>query len=345
SSRAAKPAAAPGRAGGPAPAGLGSLLALAFPDRVAKRGEAKEDRPRPGSARFRLPSGRTLGAEGSLAAWPWIVALDADAGMAEGRVYAGAGLTEADALAALAPLITEELRIEWRGLGYRARRVRAALSIVLSETALGALPREEVARAFLERLRAEGLAILPLEGEAGAFLARLRWWRANSRSLGGAGLPDLTEEALAANAAEWLAPFIDPNPEAVLDARGLRRALETLLGHGLRSRFEAEAPETIELPSRARRRLEYAPDRDPAVEARIQELYGLSVHPRILGRPVVFRLLSPAGRPVQVTADLPGFWRGAWTEVRKELRGRYPKHAWPEDPLHAAPATGAPRRR
>ncbi len=336
----------PGKPGpGKGKPGLGALLARAFPDRLGRRTEARAGNTKTGTALFRLPSGRTLRAEGNLASEAWILALDADAGSAEGKVYAGIGLGEADALTALSPILGERLHIEWRGLGYRARSLRMAGAIVLSETALGSLPRGEIAKAFIARLEAEGLGILPWEEGDGAgpraFLARLRWWTANSPSFWGREAASLGEAELLSKAGTWLGPSVGTAQDGVLDGRSLRRALEGLLDQAQRHRLEEEAPELLALPSGARRRLEYAPDRDPALETRVQELFGLKLHPRILGRPVVFRLLSPAGRPIQVTADIPGFWRSAWAEVRKELRGRYPKHSWPEDPWNAqGPKTG-----
>lgn len=342
------------------PFGLGRLLAAAFPDRIGKRIEYRGP-----SAVFRLPSGRSLSASGSLAQSSWIVAAEADAGAAEGRVYAGAALGEADALAALEPSMREELAIEWKGMSYRARRQRRAGAIVLRETAAGALGREEVARALAGRVAAEGIGILPWgegPGSATAFLARFRYWARASRPAtppaartserdaeaprAFAALAD--DAALAAWAEEWLCPFVGAGPDEVLDGASLRRALEAMLDRATRARLDRDAPERLRLPSGAERAVDYS-GTTPTVEGRVQEFFGLSEQPFVLGQAVLLRLLTPAGRPLQVTADLPGFWRGSWAEARKELRGRYPKHEWPEDPARAAPSvrglkTGGKRR-
>jgi len=324
---------------GPAAEGaaLGPLFAAAFPDRVAKRVEYRGS-----EALFRLPSGRALAASGSLAQSPWIVAAEADAGESTARVHSGIALGETDALAALAPQLREIEELEWEGLSYRARRLRLAGAISLSETAAGELPRGTVAAALARRVAAEGLGILPWgEGpqSPAAFLARLRFWA--SRAGGAAAFE---EAALAAGAAEWLGPFVEPRSSCVLTEAALRSALEAMLGRADRARLDREAPARLRLPSGSERPIDYSGAR-PSVSARVQEFFGLSEHPAAAGMPLVLELLSPAGRPVQVTADLPGFWRGSWAEARKELRGRYPKHEWPERPWEAAPSRSGTKRR
>ncbi|MBL8966555.1 MAG: hypothetical protein JNG85_06045, partial [Spirochaetaceae bacterium] len=232
-------------------------------------------------------------------------------------------------------------------LSCRARRRRRAGAILLAETALGAPSARDAALSLAARVAAEGLGILPWE-EAGAgdFLARARWYAARLAERGARGgeggeaatFEALSEAALRADAAAWLGPFVSGGPGPVLTGSALRRALEALLPYAARAALDREAPERVELPSGSSRPVLYAAGADPVVEARVQEFYGLAEHPRLCGRPLVLRLLSPAGRPLQVTADLPGFWRGSWAEARKELRGRYPKHDWPEDPAAAAPS-------
>ena len=305
------------------------------------------------------------GAGGSLAARPGA----AD----EGTVFSGAVLAEEEALEALASLIEDKVELEWEGLSCRARRRRRAGSILLSETPLGPPSPEAAGLALAARVAAEGLRILPWEegggasgaGSAGAFLARARWYlaaksgaaaRRGAAGRGGAAAepgsldaaargsqdgeawPDLSDETLAAEAGRWLAPFVQGGTGPVISGGALRRALEALFPYRLRAELDREAPERLGLPSGSSRPVLYGEGPAPVVEARVQEFYGLAEHPRIAGRPVTLRLLTPAGRPLQVTADLPGFWRGSWAEARKELRGRYPKHDWPEDPAAAAPS-------
>jgi ATP-dependent helicase HrpB len=337
--------------GGPAaPPSMGGLLAEGFPDRVAKRlervsaglgGNGDE-------AVFQLPGGRKLRARGGLAASAWIVAADADAGGQAGRgnemgrVLAGAELTEDEALEALGRMICDETVLIWDGLVPKARARRRAGSILLAERPLGKVPPERIAEALATRIASEGLGILPWEeGRAKGLLARMRWYGRVSRA---EGWPELTDESLAAAAASWLGPFVAGGGPAVT-AAGLAHAVAALVPAGMRRAFERDAPERMELPSGSSRELDYASaakgpggeEGGPLLEARPQELYGLSVHPRVLGRPVLVRLLSPAQRPIHTTSDLPAFWRGAWAEVRKDLRGRYPRHDWPVDPSTARP--------
>ena len=334
---------------------LGPLLASAFPDRIGRRQETRSSGRRPDSASFKLASGRVLEARGLLAQSPWIVAVDADAGQDSGRVYSGAPIAVAEAESSLAAVVKADVRIEWRGLSYRARRVRHAGAIILSETALGLLPIEEVAQALTLRLSSEGFGILPWdEGGAGEYLGRLRWW-AERRTAGDStaarpAAPDsreplrFDEAELLAATDKWLVPFVRRGPGPVIDGHSLRRGLESLLPFDLRKELDRRAPARLLLPSGSHRAISYAAGSPPLVEAPVQEFFGLDSHPLVDGLPVVLRLLSPAGRPLQVTSDLPGYWRGSWAQTRRDLRGRYPKHDWPEDPA-AARIPGLPRPR
>ncbi|MGO8695455.1 MAG: ATP-dependent helicase HrpB [Rectinemataceae bacterium] len=331
----------------------GPLLAAAFPDRIAKRQESRDASHRPESAPFKLVSGRLLAARGRLAESSWIVAVDADAGREIGRVYAGSPLAEEEALAALSPVTSEDIELEWTRMRYKARRIRRAGTIILSETAIGALSKEEVGEALAARIEAEGLGLLPWEeGGAAEFLQKLRWWaaRRTGRTAGdeaaaesGGGLR-FDDAALVAGLREWLLPFVERGPGTVLGGESLRQALEALVPFRLGAELEREAPAKLRLPSGISRPIHYAADSAPFVESKVQDFFGLDRHPTAGGVPIVLKLLSPAGRPLQVTSDLPGFWRGSWAEVRKELRGRYPKHAWPEDPAVFG-STGLPRGR
>ena len=194
---------------------------------------------------------------------------------------------------------------------------------------------------ILGSLRAEGLGILPWDEGAADSLARLRLFAAAGH-LDGASL---TDAALAAKAAQWLCPFLATGGGPVLYGPSLKRAVAALLPRELRTKLESAAPERISLPSGSSRTIDYRSPGGPSVEARVQEFFGLSEHPRVLGQPLVLRLLDPGGKPLQVTSDLPGFWRGSWVQARKELRGRYPRHEWPEDPSSAAPSRSGIKKR
>jgi ATP-dependent helicase HrpB len=154
---------------------------------------------------------------------------------------------------------------------------------------------------------------------------------------------------MAANPGEWLAPVLRGKTAlAQVTGEDLARALLAFLPHALSRRLDAEAPSHFTVPTGSRIMIDYAAEGGPAAAVKVQELFGLGAHPKIAsGRvPLTLSLLSPAGRPIQVTKDLPSFWRGSWAEVKREMRGRYPKHAWPDDPLAAAPTRRAkPRTR
>jgi ATP-dependent helicase HrpB len=150
--------------------------------------------------------------------------------------------------------------------------------------------------------------------------------------------PDLSNEGLARNAAEWLEPLLmDKTARAELTADVLSDAVMNLLPWNLRKRLDAEAPTHFTAPTGSAVPIDYDAEQGPTVSIRVQELFGLATHPTIAGGrvPLVLELLSPAHRPVQVTRDLPGFWRGSYADVKTEMRGRYPKHPWPDDPLAA----------
>jgi ATP-dependent helicase HrpB len=198
---------------------------------------------------------------------------------------------------------------------------------------------------LLERLRKEGAALLPLGDDTRQLQGRVRLL---SSCFPGEGWPDLTDDALFANPESWLSPFLG----GVRGARDLARvdavaALRTLLPPRLVPRLETLAPTHLLVPSGRHVALDYAAAEGPVLAVKLQELFGLGETPAVAGgkSPVLLHLLSPAGRPVQVTRDLRGFWDGAYRQVRAELRGRYPKHPWPDDPWNAPPTRGVRKSR
>jgi len=234
--------------------------------------------------------------------------------------------------------------------------VRKAGSIILSERALGAPSMDALAPALAERLAKEGLGILPWEeGGGGSLLGRLRWFQ-DRTAKGGDLWPDLTENHLIESLGKWLLPSIEATSSGpCISPASLRDAVASLIPPGQARAFERDVPASFVLPSGRKARLDYDKDQlgpggakiGPSLEARPQEIYGLKAHPSILGFPILIRLVSPAGRPIHLTTDIPGFWKGAWLEVRKDLKGRYPKHDWPEDAAAASPlmAREKPTRR
>ncbi|WP_159588746.1 ATP-dependent helicase HrpB [Chelativorans xinjiangense] len=306
----------------------GPLLLHAWPDRVAKaRGEY---------GRFVLANGRggRLDPAERLAREPFLVVADLKGQARNARIAAAAVVSEEETVAGLGHRVevqVETLFDREKGV-VRQRETRRLGAIVLGERALPA-PRGEAAdRAILDAVHAHGLGILPWNREAEALRARLAFLRATK----GAPWPDVEDEALMARLEEWLLPFL--KGEAALSAisgRALGEGLMALVPYDLQRRVEAEAPSHFTAPTGSRLPIRYE-SAEAVLAVRVQELFGLTEHPTTGGVPLTLELLSPAQRPIQKTRDLPGFWRGSWADVRAEMRGRYPKHVWPEDPAAAA---------
>jgi len=324
-------AAAAGPAAGAAALSDGLLLAEAYPERIAKA------RGAPGQ--FQLASGRGayLDSTEPLAREPWLAVAELGGGEARDRILLCARLEAAALQAAFADRLTREVRLAaGPGGGLRVMQVSRLGELVLAEHALADPDPAVIAGALMDDVRARGLGALPW-GEASR---RLRARAAFLRRFD-PDAPDLSDAELTARLDGWLAPALAGRTAlAQLDDGALHGALLQLLPHDARRRLDREAPTGF---SHA---IDYAAEGGPRVDVRVQELYGLTVHPAVAsGRaPLILALLSPAHRPIQLTSDLPGFWRGAWSEVRKQMRGRYPKHPWPEDPASAAPTRRAKPR-
>jgi len=317
----------------------GALLSMAYPDRIGQRRASGE----PG--RFLLSGGRgvVVDERDPLAGADWLAVADiADQPGAEGKVRLAAPLDGAAVLAGeIAPLETGET-VGWsrRDKAVLARRRTTLGALVLKDAPLPKPDPAAVTAALLEGVRDMGLDALP-------WTPAVRRWRARVAFLRHAegpesGWPDLSDADLLASLESWLAPFVTGmTRRAHLDRLDLMAALSALLPWDKARELDARAPSHLTVPTGSRLALDYDDPEGPALAVRVQELFGLDAHPTLAGGrvPVVLHLLSPARRPVQITRDLPGFWRGAWTEVRKEMKGRYPKHPWPEDPAAAAPTT------
>lgn len=321
---------------------VGGLLALAFPDRIGRQRAG-------GEGRFSLTNGRGahFAEPQSLARQELIVAVDLDDRDRDARIRLAAPLQRADIDELMASRLERADSIEWhaREQAVLARRVLKLDGLVLEESALPEVPREPARVAMLEGIRQLGIDSLPWDREARDLQARVGF----VRRLGGKfeSWPDLTDAALVASLAEWLAPWLERVTRREHLARiPLRDALLARLSWDERRELDALAPRELAVPSGSRVRIDYLDESAPAVAVRLQEVFGLAATPLIGGGrvPVTFKLLSPAQRPVQVTRDLASFWRGAYAEVRKDLRGRYPKHFWPENPLEAQAVRGVRRR-
>jgi ATP-dependent helicase HrpB len=318
----------------------GAVLALAFPDRIAQA--------RPGRAgEFLLASGRggVLDPADPLAREPYLAVADLAGGGPSARILLAAPLAVGDIEEDFAAAIVaaEEVGFDPQTASVRARQVRRLGQIVLSERPLARVDPDRLRAALLAGVRRLGLSCLPWSEEQRLLRARVAFLRTGEPE----AWPDLSDAALAASLEAWLGPFVaGKRALAEIGAGDLAAALDALLSWDLRRRLDAEAPAHFVAPTGTRLAIDYAAEGGPAVAVRVQELFGLAAHPT-LGRrrvPLTLRLLSPAHRPVQVTRDLPGFWTGSYQAVRAAMKGRYPKHPWPEDPLAAPPTRRAKPR-
>ena len=316
----------------------GVLLAYAYPERIARaRGPQGE---------FQLVSGRGAFLEptDALARERWLAVGELGGGERRDRVLLAAPVAEDEVLAAFADQLSTEARLE-EGPGgrLRAKRLTRLGRIVVRETLDEAPDPALIATALTHRVRTEGLNVLPWGAAATALRDRAAFLHATDPDV----WPDLSDAALIAGLDEWLTPLL----AGVTSLKQLRPdvldgALRSLVPWDVQRRLDAEAPTHWTAPTGSRVAIDYAAEGGPRVELRVQEVFGLAEHPTIAGGrvPLTLSLLSPAHRPIQTTKDLPGFWRGSWRDVRADMRGRYPKHVWPEDPASAAPTTRAKPR-
>lgn len=321
------------------PAEAGLLLAFAYPDRIARR---RDD----AAARYLLANGRGafFAEPQSLARAELIVAAELDDREREARILLAAPIERALLEKHFAERLETVRTVEWseRDQGVIARETTRLDALTLRERVLTDIAPEEALAATLARVRRLGLDTLPWNREARELRARVELLR----ELSGPSTreqdewPALDDAALGATLEHWLAPSLAGITRRVdLERVNLADALRTLLPARQQRQLDALAPTHLEVPSGSRVRIDYLDENAPVVAVRLQEVFGLTETPRIAhGRvPVTFKLLSPAQRPVQITRDLASFWRGGYAQVRKELRGRYPKHYWPDNPLEAAP--------
>ena len=323
-------------------ANAGPLLAAAYPDRIAQsRGG--------GRYRLRHGGGAVMPDHDPMAGAEWLVAADVDGaagapGDADGRIRLAAVIDRADVERAGRRDIRTETRLEWDdALGdLRMITERTLDALVLDTTRGPARPGPDTTAALVAYAVDTGLDVLGWTPSSRALQARAAWAR---RTLGD-DWPDVSNEALAAGASDWLAASL-PRATGMADLARTdpTNAIRAALGPRAHQ-LDRLAPSTLELPGGRKVAIDYASER-PRISARAQDLYGITVHPTVaLGRiPVTVEVLSPAGRPIQITADLPAFWRGSWQEIRKEMASRYPKHAWPAEPIGSPPPNPRPRRR
>ncbi len=334
----------------------GALLALAYPDRIGRAAAGAGTGAAAGTAAGAGAPGRYLLANGRGAAFPapvslarehWIVAVELDDREREARIELAAPLTHAALEILFAARITADEHFGWDAAaeGLVAQRVRRLGALVLEERTLPAAQDERALPAMLEAVQRLGIGALPWDEETRGLQARMQF----VRSLGRPELADWPasdDATLLTDLPQWLGPYLAGTTRRAALARvPLRAALLSRLRVAQQRALETFAPPALSVPSGSRVPVDYR-GQTPRMSVRLQELFGLAGGPRVGGGevPVTLELLSPARRPVQITSDLAGFWRGSYAEVRRDLRGRYPKHDWPENPLQARPSRGARRR-
>ncbi len=311
----------------------GSLLALAYPDRIAKN--------RGAGGAFLLANGRggMVDPVSPLAREPFLAVAELTGAAAASRIVLAAPIETAEIEARFAAQIEErsEIGFDAASASLRARRRQRLGALVLSEQTRPVAPDSESARLLAEGIARLGVGKLPWTKAQLQLRNRVKFLRHAE----GDEWPDLSDAALAGTSVEWLAPFLTGKTAlSQIGADDLAAALDTLIPWNLRKRLDVDAPTHFTAPSGSHIPIDYEAEEGPKLAIRVQELFGLAVHPTIAGSrvPLLIELLSPAHRPVQVTRDLPGFWRGSYKDVKTEMRGRYPRHPWPDDPLKA-PAT------
>jgi len=318
----------------------GLLVAFAFPDRIAQR--------RGGDRRYRLSGGggAVLPEHDALVTQDFLAVATTDGAAGDQKIFLAAPLSLKEIEEHFRDQIEARDGVFWDG---RTKAVSASKS-----RRLGALVLEEkpstnadptlIAEAMTEGVREMGLAALPWTEGAKILRARVMFLR---RLFPEEGWPDLSDEALLASLEDWLGPDLAGCTRRAHLARvDVHGALMRRVDWRLRRRLDEEAPTHVQVPTGSRIPVDYADPAEPALEVRLQEMFGAPMGPRICGGRVALtlRLLSPAGRPIQVTRDLAGFWAGSYADVRREMRGRYPRHPWPDDPLAAAPTRRAKPR-
>jgi ATP-dependent helicase HrpB len=318
----------------------GAILAIAYRDRIAKSRT-------PGGGAFLLANGRGAHVDPALPlARELFLAVGELAGSAtRSRILLAAPITLAEIEAICGDRIEarDEVTFDRSIAGLRGRRVRRLGALAISDQPIPVEPNADAARTLVEGLTRLGIGCLPWTRS----LHQLRDRVAFLRRLEGDPWPDLSDDALSSGALSWLAPALaGKTAVSQLSERELTDALLGLVPWGLRRRLETEAPTHLSAPSGSRIPIDYAAEGGPKVSIRVQELFGLDRHPAIAGSrvPLLLELLSPAHRPVQITRDLPSFWRGSYRAVKAEMKGRYPKHAWPDDPISAQASRRAKSR-
>ena len=324
------------------PDDAGLLLAFAYPDRIALR--------RGGGLQYRLSNGRGafFPQPEALATSEALVVADLDGDRREARIFLAAPVSLVEIESHFADQIKETQVVQWdpREQVVVARKQRKLGELALKDEALRQPDRALIAAAMLDGVRDMGLACLPWTDGALKLRQRIAFLRRVEGEAGGDVWPDLSDAALLAGLEDWLTPWLDGvSRRAHLDRLDMTAILDALLPWDRKKLLESEAPTHVAVPSGSRVPIDYEPEA-PVLAVRLQEMFGLADTPRVAGGRVklTLHLLSPARRPVQVTQDLASFWANTYRQVKADLKGQYPKHYWPEDPMQAEPTARAKPR-
>ncbi|MBS1911800.1 MAG: ATP-dependent helicase HrpB [Bacteroidetes bacterium] len=322
------------------PESCGMLLALAYPDRIAQA------RPgMPGRYLLRNGGAAVMAETQTLAASAYVVVADLDGQRRESRIFSAAPISQDEIEMEFADWIVSREVIAWDEVtgAVRARRLDRLGAITLREAQIASPNPESIAEALVQAIEAAGIGMLPWSREARRTQQRMMFMHGAD-----ATWPDVSDALLQASLREWLIPHLGGMRRREELARlDLAAILLGMLSWSQRAALEENAPTHLEVPSGSRIPIDYSTPEAPTLSVRLQEMFGLAETPRIGGGriPLTIHLLSPANRPVQVTRDLENFWRSTYFDVRKDLKGRYPKHHWPDDPMQATPTSRAKPRR
>ncbi|NVK34941.1 MAG: ATP-dependent helicase HrpB [Rhodobacteraceae bacterium] len=322
----------------PNPDSAGRVLALAYPDRVAEA--------RGPQGRFRLANGRSaeMPAESALASADFLVIADLQGKAANGFIKLCAPISKSDIEDLFANAITEDVDIALDGGGrLKGRKIRRYGAIELASEPVAKLNPSDIENALLAEVKRRGIDRLGWSKGQLLLRARVEYARHN----GSPDFPDLSDDGLLAHLDEWLRPFLSGMTRMDdVDAECLGNALAVLLPYPQAQQLDQLAPSHFTAPTGTNVAIDYSDPAGPSASIRVQELFGLSSHPAICqgSVPLTLKLLSPASRPLQITRDLPGFWAGSWADVKAEMKGRYPKHPWPDDPATADPTNRVKRK-
>lgn len=315
------------------------LTAIAYPERTARRESADSTLTQ---AAFTLSSGNSIVVEGPLARFRFIAAAEIDQTPKGLRTLSACGLDEKALLSGKLGPLTEDTSILWNGLKPSAEKRTLFGKLIVKQGSVPLPAVETLGKDFIARLAKLGLEALPWSEASKAFLARCRFYLQYS---GDPDFPGFSEEELLKDAESWLIPHLKYENGRLMGEENLMQALQGRLAYPAQEKLRGRVPEYWTLPSGSRKKLDYESGEFPVLSGRLQEFLGCTEHPKLFGKPLVLTLLSPANRPIQTTGDINGFWDHSYPGIKKELKGRYPRHEWPDNPREAEPTSRAKPRK